>query len=96
MAIEYLSDGHKFSLSYQELKEQYIKFCCMSDEDFIKNIPDALHLACIISFLKEAPTYVCLSDKGIIHELIHLLKPDGTTTTLNDIRVLFKETLKLA
>lgn len=96
MSIEYLSEGTKFSLSYQQLKEHYVLFCNMDDTEFIKNIPDALHLACIICLLKEIPTYVCLTDKGIIHELVHLLKEDVTTTPLSEIRELFKVTLCLA
>ena len=96
MSIEYLSEGTKFSLSYQALREHYLNFCDMSDSDFLNNLPDALHLACVICFLKETPTYVCLTDKGIIHELVHLLKEDGTTTSLQEIRDLFKLTLCLS
>ena len=96
MSIEYLSEGMKFSLSYQELREHYLNFCDMSDSDFLRNLPDALHLACVICFLKETPTYVCLTDKGIIHELVHLLKENGTTTSLKEIRDLFKMTLCLS
>lgn len=73
-----------------------MNFCDMSDADFLKNLADALHLACVICFLKEIPTYVCLSDKGIIHELVHLLKENGTTTEIEEIRDLFKLTLCLA
>lgn len=96
MSIEYLSEGVKFSLSYQDLREHYLNFCDMSDSDFLKNLPDALHLACVICFLKETPTYVCLTDRGIIHELVHLLKENGTTTSLQEIRDLFKLTLCLS
>lgn len=96
MPIEYLSEETKFSLSYQELREYYLKFCNMSDTEFLENIPEALHLACIICFLKEIPTYVCLTDKGIIHELTHLLKENSTTTSLKEIRYLFKLTLCLS
>lgn len=96
MPIEYLSEGTKFSLSYQELREHYLNFCDMSDDEFLEKIPDALHLACIICFLKEIPTYICLTDKGIIHELVHLLKENGTTTSLEEIRDSFKQTLSLS
>lgn len=96
MSIIYLSEGEKFSLSYQKLKDHYLDFCDMSDSDFLKNLPDALHLACVICFLKETPTYICLTDKGIIHELVHLLKEDVTTTSLKEIRDLFKLTLHLS
>lgn len=96
MSIEYLSGGSKFLLSYSDLKDRHLSMCEMSDYEFLKNIPDALHLACFICFLKEIPTYVCLTDKGIIHELVHLLKEDGTTTSLEDIRGLFKSVLTLS
>lgn len=95
MPIEYLSEGGRFLLSYQELKEKYINFCNYSDSEFLDNLPDILHLACIVCFLKETPSYVCLSDTGIIHELVHLLKDNGTTTSIQEIRELFKTTICL-
>lgn len=95
MPIEYLSDGHIFSLSYQELKEQHFIFSQMTDTQFLNNLPDVIHLACIICFLKEIPTYVCLTDKGIIHELVHLLSDNVTTTPLSEIRELFNTQLRL-
>ncbi len=94
MSIEYIVEDTKFSLSYKELKEHYTIFCEMSDQDFINNLPDAIHLACMICFLKEIPTYVCLSDKGVIHELAHLLK-DNSVSALNEIRKSFREVLRL-
>ena len=95
--MEYLVDGVTFSYSYQELKDKYNDFCLKSDADFISELKEALHLACFICFVKEVPTYVCLSDKGIIHELIHLLHiPDGNTSTLTEIRELFKISLLLS
>lgn len=95
--IEYLVDGHKYLLSYRELRESYLNICDMSNEDFIKNLPTALHLACIICYVKEVPTYLCLNDRGIIHELVHLLHiPDTNTSTVDEIRQLFKQQLLLA
>lgn len=95
MSIEYLSDGETFSLSYKELRNCYDEFCDMEDEEFLNKLPDALHLACMICFLKEVPTYICLTDKGVIHELIHLLK-NQNVRKLKEIRDLFKMTLRLA
>ena len=96
MPLEYLSDGRKYLLSYQDLKEHYTIFCNLTDQEFVDNLPDIIHLACIICYVKEIPTYVCLSDTGIIHELVHLLKENGTTTSLKEIRELFKITLNLS
>lgn len=94
--IEYLLDGRKYLLSYQELREKYLTFCALSDKGFKKRLPEALHLACVICFLKEIPTYVCLCDIGIIHELAHALHiKDENTTPFSEIRELFKQQLKL-
>lgn len=92
--MEYLVEGRRFVLSYQELKEQYTAHCAMSDSDFLQNLPTAIHLACVICFLKEIPAYMCLSDRGIIHELSHLLHIPRDTS-IKDVRQLFQEQLKL-
>jgi len=95
--MEYIVEGGKFSLSYSELKEKHSEFCQMSDDEFLKDIGAATHLACIICYLKEIPTYVCLSDCGIVHELVHLIHiPKGNTTSLHDIRKMFENCLRLA
>ena len=90
-------DGKKFVMSYEALRQEYLRFCEMSDEDFMKDIAGATHLAVIICFLKEIPNYICLSDTGIIHELVHCIHiPDDNTTSLKDIRKLFQDQLKLS
>ena len=95
--MKYIGGEYSYILKYSELKEQYIKHVNMSDEEFLKNLPSALHTACIICFLKEIPTYVCLIDEGIIHELTHLLHiPEDCEKDLKRIRKLFKKQLKLA
>lgn len=92
--MEYLVEGTKYKLSYSDLKEKYILTVQLSDNEFIEQLPKALHLACIICYLKEIPTYVCLSDKGIIHELTHLLHiPEQTD--IKQVRQLFKKQLEL-
>lgn len=69
----------------------------MTDEEFLKNLPSALHLATVICFFKETPSYICLCDIGIIHELVHLLHiPEDTQGRLRDIRKDFEFQLKLA
>lgn len=96
--MQYLIENTKYDLSYQELKILYSEFVLMSDKKFIKALPKALHLACIICFLKEIPTYICLSDKGIIHELTHLLEfgSESPDVNMKEVRELFNEQLKLA
>jgi hypothetical protein len=94
--MEYIVDGSHFIFSYQEVKDKCYEFSNMKDEDFVNNLPAATHLACVVCYFKEVPTYLCLSDKGIIHELIHLMHiPEGNTTTLKEIRKLFDFWIKL-
>lgn len=94
--IEYIVDNHKYSLSYSELKEEYQRFVAMKDKEFLANLPAALHLACVICWLKEVPTYVVLGDRGIIHELAHEIHIGrANTTALKEIRKSFKLWLKL-
>lgn len=96
MSIEYLSDGKKFLLSYQETKEHHYRISQLTDEQFLANLPEAIHLACFICFLKEIPTHACLSDTGIIHELVHLsISPDTSVNNLHDIREMFNKLLEL-
>lgn len=95
--MEYTLEGRTFSVSYQGLREQYLIHCNMTDEEFIKNLPSALHLATVICYFKETPAYICLCDIGIIHELVHLLHiPEDTQNRLRDIRKDFEFQLKLA
>lgn len=91
-----LQDGTFYEFSYVTMKEFYDKHVAMTDEEFLENLHSALHLACFICWFKEIPAYDCLSDKGIIHELTHLLHiPNEPLIVLEDIRKLFKEQLKL-
>lgn len=98
MPLDYCVGTAIYSLSYTEMKEQYHKFVKMSDDEFVENLPAALHFACFVCWFKEIPTYVCLIDDGIIHELAHLLHKDVGygKYELKKIRKLFKEQLKLA
>lgn len=96
MPIQYKVGDLTFSLSYKSLREDYKRFVEMDDDEFMENISSALHLGCIIGYLKEIPTYDCLRDDGIIHQLVHLIDmPNEPTVNLKNIRQLFKETLEL-
>lgn len=94
--MEYILENKKYIIHYRELREHYINFCSMSDIDFKNNIKEALHLACVICFFKEIPTEICLSDIGIVHELVHMITiGEENTTTLKEIRELFRQQLEL-
>lgn len=73
----------------------------MSDEDFMANLLDILHFACIVCWMKEKQAQWLLSDTGLIHELVHLLieqrdNQEVTTTPLSTIRDLFNRDCCLA
>lgn len=94
MSIQYSLDGRKYTVSYQQLREEHHRFTNMDDDVFRLNIPDALHLACIICWLKER-SHTCLGDTGIIHQLVHLLT-NPETEDFHAIRKQFENELTLA
>ena len=96
-SITYLVDESKYEFSYQDLKAQYKKFRSLSDPEFLQSLPDILHLSCMISFIKGLSAMETLSDKGIIHQLTHLLcKTDGPDVNLEVIRTKFNDSMQLA
>lgn len=95
-------DGTKFEYSYFELQCEYERFCAMTDEEFMTELPVALHLAVAICYFKEINVRDCCSDKGVIHELAHLLHfkdkelKEGTSGyNIRGARSLFEKWLKL-
>lgn len=97
--MEYIIDDKRFTWSYSELRDSYRAFIEMSDDQFLDELVEAIHFACFVCFIKEIPSYVCLSDTGIVHELVHVLQ-DGehgsTDFNLAPVRELFKQQLELA
>lgn len=95
--MEYIQNGKRYSLSYQELRENHILMARMSDERFLDALPQAMHLACVLCWLKELPSSQVLGDEGIIHQLAHLMHiPDEPLIDLAEIRKQFNEQLALA
>lgn len=94
--MEYLINGNKYNLSYTDLRERYDEICSLSLQSFLARIPEILHLTCMISFLKEVPSYSTLGDEGLIHELIHLLHiPNEPLVCAEKIKKQFEEEMKL-
>lgn len=108
--MEIKVEDRVYNLSYSELKAQYKIFVSMSNDEFIKNIHHVTHLACIISWMKELSPDATIGDRGLIHELIHIIckvypiKEDQECEKivdnicnydLNRIREKFKELLEL-
>ena len=94
--MEYILEGMKFSYSYKQLKEQYLKFKEMSEEEFFSDIPRLLHFACFVGWIKELGNDCLISDVGIIHELVHLLEKNvETVLTKDELRGKFLTILEL-
>ncbi|CAL1518148.1 hypothetical protein [Chitinophaga sp. MM2321] len=94
--MDYLIEETKYSLSYQQLKQQHEELCSIANGPFITRLPEALHLACIICYLKEYDHQV-LSDHGIIHQLVHLLNhEENAIRDIKQIRKQFNEVLYLS
>lgn len=93
----YKIENSEYHLSYSELRELYLQYCALSDMAFMSKLPEITHFACVVSYLKEIPLEHVVGDRGIVHELVHLMHiPDGNTRTFKDIRKQFKFQLKLA
>ena len=86
----YLINGNKYSLSYEELKQKYGEIRKYSDGEFMTNLPKILHYSCFACWVLGVPSQDCLSDEGLIHQLIHLLAiPDEPLINLKQIREQF-------
>lgn len=95
--IEYNVDGKPYSLSYSSLVDKYMDICNYDDETFKANIPEILHTACVIMWLKER-AQTAMSDIGIVHELAHFLHlgpSEPTTLLVGQLRKLFEDQCKL-
>lgn len=87
---------NEYGLSFEELEEEFVALVEMNDNNFFKNISRAIHFAVFICYIKQIPSYLCLADEGIIHELVHLLQHGkrGGIKKFSSIRKQFKRELK--
>lgn len=95
--MDYILNSKEYSLSYQELRREVLDISLMTDNEFINNLPKAIHLACIVCWMKEKKASDVLSDIGIIHQLAHLLHiPDEPLVNVQKIREQFNNDLNLS
>lgn len=59
------------------------------------NLLAALHFCCVCGYLKELSVTSTISDKGVIHELVHLAL-GLTDRPLREIRAQFETVMRLA
>lgn len=89
-------ERHLYLYSYTELREKYLEFVALDNDAFMKRLAGALHLACAISLFKELGPDATVGDRGIIHELVHLLHLGYYRKQhLRRIRRKFRDLLKL-
>lgn len=100
--ISYLPGSPKsglYGLSYCELRADYWRFRSMANEEFLDSLISVLHFAVFVCWVKEVGLGV-LDDRGLIHELVHLLDPktaeNARTYDLPRIRMDFNEVCELA
>jgi hypothetical protein len=86
----------QYDFSYKKTKHLYEYYNGLSDEDFIKQLPDIIHFTCFVSWVKELEPVQILADNGLIHELTHLLSGVDPVTDIKSIREDFETLLKLA
>ena len=96
--MKYLVNENAYTISYVELRELYQTYKALNNEEFKRRLPEVLHFACICAFYKEIPTHICLSDEGVIHQLVHLLHltDEEPLIKVAEIREQFNKELKLA
>ena len=93
--MEYLIEGKKYHFSYRELQEKYYELSFLTLEEFLDRLPEVLHFAVFVCWFKERGNE-CLSDVGVIHELVHLLHiKDEPLVNAEKIKKQFEEELKL-
>ena len=80
----YKIDNVEYVYEPDVLRFHYSTFYNMSDEEFVEDIFNVLHFACFMSFVKKIDHVSTLSDKGIIHELVHI--GNNSTKGFSNIR----------
>lgn len=95
--MRYLINGIEYLFDYSHVKSLYERYSTCTDDEFMDNLPNIAHLACFVCYLKGFGNDSTISDKGIIHELIHLMtEPKEPTNKLQEVRQSFNEKIKLS
>lgn len=83
--FDYKVEGSTYSMDYQQLKNHFEKFQSFNDSDFIENAIKIFHFASFVCYFKNIPTQTILCDKGILHQLVHLIDEDTKEYAVREI-----------
>lgn len=94
-ALIYALGDRRFVRADAEMVSAHARLCALSDDEFLKALPEAIHWACAATFfLGPEKCQRALSDVGLIHELVHLLTiPGEPMISLAAIRKMFFATI---
>lgn len=90
-SYQYQIDGHTFSYTDADLLVPHASLCAATDADFLQRLPEALHLACMLCFVRGIPSSECLSDRGVVHQIAHLIHLDEPAVSLFEVRQAFAD-----
>lgn len=85
LKFDYKVEGSTYSMDYQQLKNHFIQFKEMSDVDFVAQAIKIFHFASFVCYFKNIPTQTILCDKGILHQLAHLIDEDTKEDAIREI-----------
>lgn len=96
LGAEYRVGDRLFAYDEKSLRYAFNTYKNYSDEEFLEDIPNILHYAVYVCWIKEVPSDDCLADDGIVHELVHLLNENTIKhTDLQRIRKNFNKILTI-
>ncbi len=89
--IEYEVEGREFSVNISDLCLEYKEICSMSNIDFMNKLPKVAHFCCIVFYIERGKDREFVSDKGLLHEIIHLMHiPEEPMINLMEVREKFQ------
>lgn len=83
--FEYKVEGSTYSMDYQELRNHFETFKNYNDTLFIAEAIKIWHFASFVCYFKNVPTEAILCDKGILHQLAHLIDEDTKEDAVREI-----------
>jgi hypothetical protein len=83
--FDYKVEGSTYSMNYQDLKSHFEMYKGFNDGQFIDQAIKIFHFASFVCYFKNIPTQAILCDKGILHQLAHLIDEDTKEDAVREI-----------